>query len=73
MATRYVNNSTGSNANAGTSSGAPWKTLAYAYTNSAAGDTIYLQSSTWYEALDLKKANQTWAAQSGHTPILDGR
>jgi PKD repeat protein len=73
MATRYVNNATGSNANAGTSSGSPWKTLAYAYTNTAAGDTIYLQSSTWNEALDLKKANQTWAAQSGHTPILDGR
>ena len=72
MTTYYVNNSTGSNGNAGTSSGAPWKTLAYAAANVGSGDVVNLQTSTWREKLDIATANTTWQAQTGHTPVIDG-
>jgi len=72
MATYYVNNSSGSNGNNGTTSGTPWKTLAYAVAHVSPGDTVNLQTSTWKERLDITVANTTWQAQTGHTPVIDG-
>lgn len=45
MTIYYINADTGDNANAGTV-GDPWETLAYAYDNSIADDTIICQDST---------------------------
>lgn len=45
MATKYIS-PTGSNGAAGTS-GAPWQTLAYAVTNTSAGDTIVCAAGTY--------------------------
>jgi PKD repeat protein len=72
MATYYVADSGGSDAGPG-SSGSPWKTLGKAKTASAPGDTIIVRNGTYYEALQIQKANQTWRADTGHTPVVDGR
>lgn len=73
MATYYVNNSSGSNGNNGTTSGTPWKTLAYAVAHVSSGDTVNLQTSVWNEKLSITVANTTWKAQTGHSPVIDGK
>jgi len=49
-ATYYVNAGTGNDANAGTSSGAAWKTLTYAGTMSTVADTVNVAAGTYDEA-----------------------
>ena len=45
-ATYYINDA-GSNANAGTSTGAPWLTWAHAFSNSVCGDTLVVMDGTY--------------------------
>ena len=49
--TYYINGSTGSDSNAGTSNGAPWKTLAKATQTLRAGDTVLIHAGTYNEKL----------------------
>ena len=72
MTTYYLNNSTGSDGNSGTSSGAPWKTMGYADAHIAPGDTVLMQTATWRVPAQITTANTVWKAQTGHTPVLDG-
>lgn len=55
----YVDNTGGNDANAGTSSGAPWKTLAKVETSATAGSTVYF------------KRGETWTLQGGTHPGID--
>lgn len=48
LSTYYVSAQRGSNGNAGTSQAAPWATLAYAATQVAAGDTVYVGGGSYY-------------------------
>lgn len=48
--TYYVNVATGSNSNAGTSTGAAFQTLAYALAKMASGDTVYVAAGTYTRA-----------------------
>lgn len=50
-ATYYVDGASGSDGNAGTSTGAAWKTLNKASTSTTAGDTIYVKSSATYNEI----------------------
>ncbi|MES2352847.1 MAG: right-handed parallel beta-helix repeat-containing protein [Pseudomonadota bacterium] len=50
-ATYYVNGSNGSDSNAGTSDGAPWRTLAKATQTLRAGDTVLIHAGTYSEKL----------------------
>ena len=72
MTTYYLNNSSGSNANNGTTSGTPWKTMAYANAHIVPGDTVLMQTATWSEQVQITVANTTWKAQMGYTPVIDG-
>lgn len=72
MATYYVAGS-GSDVGGNGSSGNPWRSLGKAYAQSVAGDTILVRNGTYNETLTLGKANQTWRADTGHTPVMDGR
>lgn len=49
--TYYVDGASGSDGNAGTSTGAAWKTLGKASTSTAAGDTIYVKASATYNEI----------------------
>ena len=72
MATYYLNADSGDNDNAGTSA-SPWLTLAYAITNSAAGDTIYCQNSTaTYAFLTQAITNRTIEGESATGVVFDG-
>ena len=46
MATYYLNNSTGSDGNAGTSAGAAWETWGYALGQLSTGDTLYVEATS---------------------------
>ena len=50
QAATYYLNDTGSNANAGTSTGAPWLTWAHAFSNSVCGDTLVVMDGTYTPA-----------------------
>ena len=72
MSTYYLNADTGDNANAG-SSASPWETLAYAYDNSSADDTLYCQTSTsTYDWVTDTIANRTITGQSATGVVFDG-
>lgn len=72
MATYYVagtgNDTTGTGA-----TGNPWRSLNKAHTSSANGDTIIVRNGTYEEQLQISKAGQTWRADTGHTPVVNGR
>ena len=46
MTTYYLNNSTGSDGNSGTSSGTPWQTMGYADAHIAPGEAELIQTAT---------------------------
>jgi len=72
MATYYLNADTGVDSGAG-GSGAPWLTLAYAYSHSTGGDTLYFQNSTaTYTFSNQTLANRTITGQSATGVVLDG-
>jgi len=82
MSTYYVataaSSPAGNDANAGTI-GAPWLTLAKATATATSGDTVYLRSGTWNEALNLSyksyASTVTYArypSDTVGTAILDG-
>lgn len=48
MAIYYVDGSSGSNSNTGTSEGAAWQTITYACANISSGDTVYVKASVEY-------------------------
>lgn len=54
MATTYfVDASTGSDSNAGTSTGAAWLTIAHALATVASGDTVYIKAGTYIQTATL--------------------
>lgn len=68
MATYYVDATGGSNSNAGTSTGAPWQTLAKVNTSAGAGDTVYLKrGEVWRETLTVPAAGMTFDAYGAGT------
>ena len=71
MATYYISGS-GSDSSGNGSSGNPWRTLSKANTSCAAGDTILLRNGTYAAGQNITKANTTWRADTGHTPVIDG-
>lgn len=85
MATYYVNASTGSNGNAGTSTGTAWKTLGYAFGQLAAGDTLNLMDDAVFDlsgknaAITMSESGtdgnpitiQSYSGNTGY-PIIDG-
>ncbi|MCZ2113885.1 MAG: DUF1565 domain-containing protein, partial [Anaerolineae bacterium] len=72
MATYYVDGKSG-NDSANGSSGAPWKTLGKAAKGVKPGDEVRIRTATYYEELTIGTANTSWRADTGHTPVLDGR
>ncbi len=55
----------------------PWRTLAYAAAQVAAGDTVYLRQGTWTERLAPETSGSegapiTFAAYPGEQPVIDG-
>lgn len=72
MATYYVAG-TGNDATGTGSTGNPWRSLGKAHTSANAGDTIIVRNGTYEEQLTISKANMTWRADTGHTPVVNGR
>lgn len=72
MATYFVDGNTG-NDSADGSSGRAWKTLGKALAQVQPGDEVRVRSGTYHESLNIRVRNTTWIADTGHTPILDGR
>ena len=72
MATYFVDGNTGNDSGDG-SSGRPWKTLAKANSQVQPGDEVLIRSGTYRESLTFKVRNTTWKADTGHTPVIDGR
>lgn len=70
MATYYVNSSTGSDTNNG-SSGAPWKTLGKAKNAISINDTVII-TGTFSESTTITKQGTTWRASSPGAAIIDG-
>lgn len=71
MATYFVNASTGSNANAGTSAGSPWATLQYALTNSAGGDKLCLCDAATFAESGLTIPDNDGRYLRGYTSAED--
>lgn len=73
-ASYFIDATGGNDANAGTSSGAAWKTLVHGQTNVVANDFVFLKrGETWYEAWTNRVNGITLDAYgSGALPILDG-
>jgi len=70
MATKYIAPApTGNNSNAGTLA-SPWLTLAYAYTNTSAGDTIYFLPGT-HTWLTATMTNRTFQGASALTTFVN--
>lgn len=63
---RYVSPTTGVNAGAG-GEGAPWLTVAYALSNAASGDTIYLEPATYTDTLNFGTTKDYHFARWGDT------
>lgn len=57
--TYYVDGASGSDGNAGTSTGAAWKTLGKASTSTATGDLIYVKASATYNEMLILRATGT--------------
>ncbi len=57
--TYYVDGASGSDGNAGTSTGAAWKTLTKASTSTTAGDTIYVKASATYNEILIFRSTGT--------------
>ncbi len=72
MATYYVDGNAGNDAGDGSST-RPWKTLDKAGNQINPGDEVRIRTATYREALTFKVRNTTWKADTGHTPVLDGR
>lgn len=73
MATYYINADSGDDATGDGSSGNPWETLAYAYDNSAADDTIVCQDSTAsYAFVTDTLTNRTIQGESVGGAVFDG-
>jgi hypothetical protein len=77
-ATFYVATN-GNNANNGTSTSTPWKTINYAvnYSGLVAGDVIFVRGGTYYERAVMTKSGNatsriTVKNYAGETPIIDG-
>lgn len=62
--TYYVNNSTGNNANSGTSSSSPWADFTNVNTHTfAAGDTLSLACGcTWNQEMDISGSGSSWSS-----------
>lgn len=75
MTVYYVDNATGADTNAGTSWAAPFASLTRANAVAGDGDTIIVRngSGPYYEKLPIARSGQTWQADDGHQPIIDGR
>jgi len=72
MAQYFLNADSGVDTGAG-GSDAPWLTLAYAYDNSSAGDTLYCQNSTaTYAWVTDTIASRTITGQSATGVVFDG-
>lgn len=72
MATYFVDGNAGSDSGDG-SSGQPWKRLAKALAQVAPGDEVRIRSAVYNEELPITVRNTTWRADTGHTPVLDGK
>ena len=59
MAIYYVDGSSGSNSNAGTSEGAAWQTITYACANISSGDTVYVKASVEYNEIITVQQSMT--------------
>lgn len=73
--TYYVDQSTGSNSNSGTSEGSPWLTINYAVNNAtSAGDTIYVKNGIYNEVVSVPSTARgvNYKNFTGHTPWIDG-
>jgi parallel beta-helix repeat protein len=74
--TYYVSPS-GNNSNAGTSAGAPLKTINKALEKVVAGDTVYLRGGTYREQVEVKRSGAAGkpiiiAAYPGEIPVIKG-
>lgn len=75
----YVDSATGNDANAGTSSGAPKKTIQSAINAASTGGIITVRNGTYYENLDLNgknfsaSSNLLIMADVGHNPIVSSK
>lgn len=72
MTTYYVAKSGGSNTYAGTSLGAPWRTISYAMANVSDGDVVYVRAGIYYEAFAITADNLTLQNYGSETAIIDG-
>lgn len=53
-------------------SGTPWRTLGKAQRAVKTGDVVRIRSAVYPEQLVITTPNTVWAADEGHTPIIDG-
>ena len=72
MATYFVDGNSGSDSADG-SSARPWKTLGKASDRVSAGDEVRIRTAVYQETVRLRTPNTTWRADTGHTPVIDGR
>ena len=72
MATYYVAGS-GNDSTGNGSSGNPWRSLGKGHQQAGPGDTVIVRNGTYEEQLVITKANMTWRADAGHTPVVNGR
>ncbi len=73
MTTYYVDGRAGNDSSGDGSSNRPWKTLNKAHGRVQAGDEVRIRTGTYYEELNIRVRNTTWRADTGHTPVMDGR
>lgn len=72
MATYYVDGNSG-NDSADGSSARPWKTIGKASDRVNAGDEVRIRTAVYNETVRFRTPNTTWRADTGHTPVIDGR
>ena len=75
MTTYYVHKGVGSDSNTGLSWAAAWSSLGKAQAVAGTNATIYVRAGAtpYYEQLRINKAGQSYVADTGHLPIIDGK
>lgn len=72
MATYFVDGNAGNDSGDGSAT-RPWKTIGKAEGQVQPGDEVRLRTATYREVMLLRTRNTTWKADTGHTPVIDGR
>jgi hypothetical protein len=72
MATYFVDGRNGNDSGDG-STNRPWKSIGKATSSVRSGDEVRIRTGVYHETLRLNTSNTRWVADTGHTPVIDGR